>query len=83
MVVGRANWQFCGSAEGGQTAAALYSVVGTCKHLGIAPFAYLRETLPALFTLGDSPREEALGDWLPDAWWKRQQAEVPTSSLRG
>ena len=83
VVVGRANWQFCGSAEGGRTAAALYSVVGTCKHLGIDPFAYLRETLPALFTLGDSPREEALGDCLPDAWWKRQQVEIPPSSLRG
>src|SRR5262249_36314730 len=48
VVVGRANWQFCGSAEGGRTAAALYGVVGTCKHLGIDPFAYLREALPGL-----------------------------------
>ena len=30
LVVGQGNWQFCGSAEGGRTAAALYSVVGTC-----------------------------------------------------
>jgi hypothetical protein len=35
--------------EGGRTAAALYSVVGTWKHLGIDPFAYLREALPGLF----------------------------------
>jgi hypothetical protein len=55
-VVGRSNWQFCGSAEGGRTAAALYSVVGTCKHLGIDPFAYLREALPGLFALGKSQR---------------------------
>jgi transposase len=34
VVVGRSNWQFCGSAEGGKTAAVLYSVVGTCKHRG-------------------------------------------------
>jgi hypothetical protein len=74
VVVGRANWQFCGSAEGGKTAAALYSVVGTCKHLGIDPFAYLRETLPALFTLGEKPSEEALAYWLPDTWHMRQQA---------
>ena len=72
VVVGRANWQFCGSAEGGRTAAALYSVVGTCKHLGIDPFAYLREALPALFGLGESPGESALADWLPDVWQRRQ-----------
>jgi len=72
VVVGRANWQFCGSAEGGRTAAALYSVVGTCKHLGIDPFAYLREALSALFGLGESPGESALADWLPDVWQRRQ-----------
>jgi hypothetical protein len=79
VVVGRANWQFCGSAEGGRTAATLYSVVGTCKPLGIDPFAYLRELLPALYALGDSPHEEALVDWLPDAWQKRQQASAPSA----
>jgi transposase len=30
VALGRNNWQFCGSAAGGQTAAVLYSVVGTC-----------------------------------------------------
>jgi hypothetical protein len=72
VVVGRANWQFCGSAAGGQTAAVLYSVVGTCKHLGIDPFAYLREALPGLFALGEEPGDEALAAWLPDAWQRRQ-----------
>jgi hypothetical protein len=72
VVVGRANWQFCGSAEGGRTAAALYSVVGTCKQLGIDPFAYLREALPALFALGEAPSAEALLDWLPDRWASRR-----------
>jgi transposase len=76
VVVGRSNWQFCGSAEGGRTAAALYSVVGTCKHLGIDPFAYLREVLPGLFTLGDGPREEALASWLPDTWQERTRGSA-------
>src|SRR5262245_65985064 len=71
VVVGRANWMFCGSAEGGRTAAALYSVVSTCKHLGIDPFAYLREALPALFELGDNPPEAAVAFWLPDLWQER------------
>jgi transposase len=81
VVVGRANWQFCGSAEGGRTAATLYSVVGTCKHLGIDPFAYLREALPALFTLADQPSKEGLVDWLPDAWQKRQKANGPPEAV--
>jgi transposase len=80
VVVGRANWQFCGSAEGGRTAAALYSVVGTCKHLGIDPFAYLREALPALFALGDHPGEEALAHCLPDVWQRRHAAAVVHSA---
>lgn len=84
MVVGRANWQFCGSAEGGRTAAALYSVVGTCKHLGIDPFTYLRNVLPALFGLGDRPGDEALAELLPDVWQKRQpnraEARAPEST---
>src|SRR5262249_61266787 len=70
VVVGRANWQLCGRAEGGRTAAPC-SVVGTCKHLGLDPFAYWREVLPALFALGAKLPEEALGSWLPDGWRQR------------
>jgi hypothetical protein len=79
VVVGRANWQFCGSAAGGDTAAALYSLVGTCKHLGIDPFAYLREALPALYALGDKPPQDALTEWLPDAWQERQRVSGPAA----
>ncbi len=79
VVVGRGNWQFCGSAQGGRTAAALYSVVGTCKHRDIDPFAYLRELLPALYALGDDPPEEALAEWLPDVWQHRQQTSVASA----
>lgn len=68
IALGRNNWGVIGSEGGGQTAAVLYSVVGTCKHLGIDPFAYLRDTLPGLFTLGEKPIAEQLLDWLPDRW---------------
>jgi transposase len=68
VALGRNNWQFCGSAEGGKTAAALYSVVGTCKHLGIDPFAYLRDVLPMLFAQRDGTSDLALAPLLPDAW---------------
>ena len=72
VAIGRKNWMFCGSAEGGKTAAVLYSVIGTCKHGGVDPFAYLREAMPGLFALGEKPPDEALSAWLPDVWQSRQ-----------
>jgi transposase len=68
VALGRNAWGVIGSEVGGTTAAVLYSVVGTCKHLGIDPFAYLRDTLPGLFALGEKPTTEQLLDWLPDHW---------------
>ena len=82
MALGRNNWQFCGSAEGGRTAAVLYSVIGTCKRLGIDPFAYLRELLPALSALGEKPAPATLAPWLPDVWQQRQRATPPSGPPR-
>src|SRR5262245_32852869 len=80
IALGRNNWGVIGSEAGGQTAAALYSVVGTCKHLGVDPFAYLKETLPGLFALGEKPAAERLLEWLPDRWLLRRAREAPTNS---
>ena len=57
-----------GSAKGRKTAAVLYTMVLTCKHLGIDPFAYLREALEGVFALGEEPTAEQLTPWLPDRW---------------
>ncbi|QDU21967.1 Transposase IS66 family protein [Urbifossiella limnaea] len=77
IALGRNNWGVIGSEVGGQTAAVLYSVVGTCKHLGIDSFAYLREALPGLFALGDKPTAEHLSDWLPDRWLLNRTRDHP------
>ena len=69
-----------GSEDGGRTAAVLYSVVGACKHLGIDPFAYLREALPGLFALGDAPTAEQLAEWLPDRWSLQRGRESPAAA---
>jgi transposase len=79
IALGRNNWGVVGSESGGQTAAVLYSIVGTCKHLHIDPFAYLREALPALFALGDKPTAEQLAAWLPDRWLLRRSRDAPGS----
>jgi transposase len=80
--VGRNNWGAVGIAVGGQTAATLYSVVGTCKHLSIDPWAYLREALPGLFALGEEPSAEQLRDWLPDRWLLNRPATDPPRTHR-
>ena len=49
-----------------QTEAVLYTMLGTCKHLGIDPFTYLRGALPGLFALGERQSVEELAEWLPN-----------------
>ncbi|MDE2250315.1 MAG: IS66 family transposase [Gammaproteobacteria bacterium] len=45
LVLGRRNYLFAGSNAGGETAARLYSLVGTCRLHGIDPHHYLRHVL--------------------------------------
>jgi len=80
VAVGRNNWGVVGSEVGGQTAATLYSIVGTCKHLSIDPWAYLREALPGLFALGEEPSAEQLRDWLPDRWLLNRTRDRPVTN---
>ena len=70
VALGRKNWLFAGSDEGGKTAATLMSLCTTCKDLGVEPFAYLRDVLDRVSTHPNSRIEELL----PDRW---KPAEVP------
>ena len=45
VALGRKNWLFAGSDVGGQRAAAIYSLIETCKLNGVDPEAYLRHVL--------------------------------------
>jgi transposase len=83
IALGRNNWGVLGSAAGGRTAAVLYTLVGTCKHLSIDPFVYLREALPGLFPVGEKPTAEQLLDWLPDRWLLRRGRESPGETRAG
>jgi transposase len=80
IALGRNNWVVLGSEAGGRTAAVLYTLVATCKHLGIDPFAYLREALPGLFALGDQPTAEQLAAWLPDRWLLQRTRASPLAA---
>lgn len=75
IAVGRGNWTFLGSASSGRSAAVHYTLVGSCRHLGLDPFAYLSEAMPAVHGLGEKPAEEELAEWLPDRWAARRQED--------
>ena len=72
IAIGRKNWLFVGSANGGRTAAVLFSFTSTCHRLGIEPWAYLQDVLTRLPRTG----AEHLAELLPDRWQSdRKQAE--------
>jgi len=64
VAVGRKNWMFYGSDEGGRTAAVLTTLIATCKRLHIDPFAYLRDLFQRI---SDHPQNR-LAELLPDHW---------------
>ena len=70
VAIGRKNYLFAGSDGGGRSAAVLYSVVGTCRRLGLDPFTYL---LDAVARLPATPGDR-VGDLLPGA---RGRSAVP------
>jgi hypothetical protein len=45
VALGRKNWLFAGSDAGGERAAVLYSLIGTCRLNGVEPEAWLRYVL--------------------------------------
>ncbi len=46
--IGKKNWLFFGSAEAGRTSAIHYTLLETCRKLGLNPEEYLRDILPRL-----------------------------------
>src|SRR6266481_2565917 len=45
IAIGRKNWLFVGSEQGGRTAAVLFSFTSTCRRLQVEPWAYLQDVL--------------------------------------
>lgn len=45
VAVGRRNWTFFGSDQGGKTAAVLRSFVASCQRVGVEPFAWFKDVL--------------------------------------
>ena len=73
MAVGRKNWTFAGSDAGGYRAAAIYTLVETCKMNDVDPQAWLADVLARL--LPDYPANK-VADLLPWNWRASQQRAV-------
>lgn len=50
VAVGRKNWLFAGSLDGAKWAAILFSLVQSCRLVGVDPFVYFRDVLMRLPT---------------------------------
>ena len=65
VAIGRKNWQFYGSANGGKTGAILHSILASAHRHGLNEYEYL---LDVLNVLSDLPSPATLHDLLPDRW---------------
>jgi len=71
IALGRRNYLFCGSDEGAETAAILYTILANAKLASVDPWAWLNDILPKLAKLtsqGREPSEADLEPLLPAAW---------------
>ncbi|MBE7560178.1 transposase domain-containing protein [bacterium] len=73
VALGRKNWLFAGSDEGGRRAAILYTMIASCQQHGVEPFAYLRDVLARIPEHLQSRIEELL----PNHW----HAETPRAPV--
>ena len=64
IAVGRRNWTFCGSDTGGTRAAAIYTLIETCKLNGVDPRAWLADVLARI---ADHPAKR-ITELLPWNW---------------
>jgi len=69
LAIGRKNWLFVGSEEGGEASATLFSLVQSCRALDINPKDYLEDVMRRL---SDHPANK-LHELLPDQWAKNHR----------
>jgi transposase len=76
--IGKRNFLFVGSHAGGERAAIAYSVLGTCRLIGLNPVAYLGSVLP---DLARGIELEQVASFMPKAW-KRAHPEAALPPMR-
>ncbi len=76
VAVGRRNWTFAGSDAEGRRAAAVYSMIETCKLNDVDPRAWLADVLARL---PDHPANR-VAEFMPWAWKAQQEATASTTT---
>jgi hypothetical protein len=76
IALGRKSWLFCGSDRGGRRAAAMYSLVVTCKMNGVDPQAWLTDVLSRIA----AHPAHRLNELLPWSWSTRAAA-IPARAV--
>jgi transposase len=67
--VGKKNWLFIGHPEAGQRSAVIYSILGSCRRLGINPAEYLQDAFERL----PKAKTSELKSLTPAAWLKAKR----------
>jgi transposase len=76
VAVGRRNWTFAGSDVGGRRAAAVYTLIETCKMNDVDPQAWLADVLEKL---PDHPANK-IAELLPWTWKANQQSKAAVAA---
>jgi transposase len=72
IALGRGNWTFFGSDQGGKTAAVLRSFIASCKRSGVEPFAWFRDVLSRI----PEHSIQRLHELLPHNWKRLTPAQA-------
>ena len=76
IAIGRKNWTFAGSDAGGERAAAIYTLIETCKMNDVDPQAWLADVLARL---PDHPASK-VAELLPWTWKATQQSKTAVAA---
>lgn len=73
VTIGRRNWLFAGSEEGGERAARILSIIETCKLCDVEPEAYLADVMEKIADDWPASRWDELMPW---NWTPKSTAQV-------
>lgn len=76
VAIGRKNWLFTTSIKGLRRAALIYSLVHSCKLVGVDPWLYFRDVLDRLPT----HPQDRIAELLPSAWAAARAKAQPAES---
>ncbi len=79
VAIGRKNFLFFGSQNGGRTAATLYTIVQSARRNNVDVLPYLTDVLrrlPEIVSTGAPPDPAALDALLPDQWAKAHPEHI-------